>query len=614
MASNVIDAKRRFPKPSPPPTEAAVQLLRADRVRRQQEEAAEIRAKLAATPRLSIDDRKAVARNLGRAIERMQWGNLKPKQICTQLFHAVGNKETALSMDKKRKRYIRFDGEPLNEYGPDEKYAADGKTFLRLIDGLATLGPNATNDATKDNMLLHICDGTSFSGPTRTRVYEGQDPAQQFKNVFSKLIDHIVRSTDIIKYFDKIQHYTVKIYPDSKGDILPENRADLHKTISPVYRFEHQMEKDIFYEDEDSRLRLNGFDIRWVMPRLYPGIRLARIYWPRHVLCLPASVPTKVLDEIRTRPLSAEELAGVRASLGDCEPIVEDDGSVYDPLRDAISSWREEREYELWLETLREADIDPEYIDWTSFEDDTDRSAICGAEWRVFWQTINVNLHLIADGHPEALRFGLSFAAFPSGWWTDAFRDLRRPYDDDVLGADIPNCTFIDEEMRHVAWMPDGDRSYICRGFKRTYIDGWSEKTGDATTSTEEFEDEFAPYMRELTSKILWPMQAKAAWSFLNLRMEDWRSPSYGHASTRRNESILPCLRTMFDSPPGWTSAPDGSLASAMLSSLARGEGEERLDNKIIASINSRVRCLTEMKERLSRQFDAELAKRGYAE
>ncbi len=58
--------------------------------------------------------------------------------------------------------------------------------------------------------------------------------------------------------------------------------------------------------------------------------------------------------------------------------------------------------------------------------------------------------------------------------------------------------------------------------------------------------------------------------------------------------------------------APDDTLASAMLRSLAYAEGPERLDEKLIEAINQRVRCLDEMKRRLEHGFVEGLERHGY--
>jgi hypothetical protein len=71
-------------------------------------------------------------------------------------------------------------------------------------------------------------------------------------------------------------------------------------------------------------------------------------------------------------------------------------------------------------------------------------------------------------------------------------------------------------------------------------------------------------------------------------------------------------LRPLFAAPLGWTPAPDGTLASAVLRSLAYGEGDERLDMKIKQSVNNRIACLRQMKNRLALAYNASLAKHGY--
>ena len=51
-----------------------------------------------------------------------------------------------------------------------------------------------------------------------------------------------------------------------------------------------------------------------------------------------------------------------------------------------------------------------------------------------------------------------------------------------------------------------------------------------------------------------------------------------------------------------------------MLRSLAYAEGPERLDEKLMAEVNQRVRCLDEMKGRLERGFTDGLKRHGYGD
>lgn len=616
MSDRIIDARNRFRKPAGQQDQAEVAAQWTERRQRQQEEAKGLRATLGSIPRLEVADRKIIVRNLGRAIERKQGEN--PKQLCSLLFRRLFGEDGGLSKEKKRKRYIRFDGEPLNDHGPGEEYAASGPEFLRLIDGLAELlDQQSPADQAKGQMLLFVCDGTSFYGPAHPRLVQGQDLTQKFKVTMDAVIDRFARDTDIIAYLEEVQHYTIKTCPSTRDEFSADALANLHRELLPIDRFEHmtaEEEERLFGEarsygfgyGEYCRLRLGGFDIRAEAPAiLYPEIRLARIYWPRQILCLPASVPTTALEEIWTRPLTDAELSAALAAIKDDDRL---EGLV-NRERLAISRWRDKRESELWRQALRDAGLDPDNIDWHSFEDDLDGSACRGAKWHTFWNSVNVDLHVIADGKPEALHFGLSFAGRQFSHWAHDIKKLVHPRDDDRPGAKIDDdCfTITHPDMGVFSWLPVGKRSHICRGFEI-----YSESEDGSDLEEEYFEEPLPGFLQELFRKPLWPLQEKEAWEFLTLRMADWLASSHEFGSDQRRNDELPRLRPLFDAPQGWTPAPDGSLASAILRSLAYGTGEERLDNKIMAAINNRVGCLAEMKDRLSRQFEEALAQHGY--
>jgi hypothetical protein len=78
--------------------------------------------------------------------------------------------------------------------------------------------------------------------------------------------------------------------------------------------------------------------------------------------------------------------------------------------------WREAKERDLRDTALRAAGYDPANIDWKALEDPLDREAVEGAEWHTFWQTTNLDLHLIADELPEALHIGIRLHGMTDQW------------------------------------------------------------------------------------------------------------------------------------------------------------------------------------------------------
>lgn len=607
MSNRIIDARNRFPGAQKPAGKQQIEAELLERRARQQKEAGKLREYLKATPRLPVEDRNAIARNLGRVIERVP--GEKPTLTVRQfLFSAFGEDEAA-SFEKKRKRYFRFDGEQLGG-----QFAATGSTFLRLSEHLADfLNPELDVELRRDQMLLAVCDGTSFYGPSRPRLKADVPLFEKFRDVMQRFVDRIARETDVSAYFDEVRNYSIRNHPFTRNDCAPEVLANLHRQTFPVDRFEHLPgdEEGTVYE-EYSRLRLAGFDIQaeGVSP-LYPRMRLARIYVPRPVLCLPAYVPTAKLEELRTRALTETEL---KEALDSYEPNSLLDETGDDIRKHAIQEWRDRREHEMWRAAIREAGFDPDNMDWHGFEDELDGEALQGAEWHTLWQAMSVDMHLVADGRPDALRLGLSFSSLNSAHWTNAAKDLAKPVDDDVVNGVIDNCIVYDQSMNWVPWFPAGDRSYVCRGYHHEYV-------SDAVVGLEDdFEEngyyEFQPalpdYIDGLAEEQIWPLQASPVWQLLTMKMKDWQAFHHSVGRKHRAENEPPSLRPLFDAPRRWAQAPDGSLAAAMLSSLAFGEGPERLDDKFIAQVNRMVRCFRDMKEGLAGDFEDALVKHGY--
>ena len=353
-------------------------------------------------------------------------------------------------------------------------------------------------------------------------------------------------------------------------------------------------------------MKLGGFDLRAEAPSsLLPRLRLARVYWPRRVLCLHAHVPAESLYDIRTRELDEAETRDALDYVRDEIDTAEPDGRRY-----AISEWKSRKEYAIWQDALRVAGFDPDTMDWHDLEDPASGEARYGAQWRTYWDTLNLDLHLVAEGHPEALRFGLSFGGGSSAHWTVAPKSLYLPSDDEKnhTGEYYPVYHASWGDFR---WFYDQGKAYVSRGLRHEY-DLPANEEGEIDTKTLRFGDEHPPIFGDLMTKPLWPLQSNEAWEMLTMRMHGWNDPLYSIGSTKKDDGGLPRLRPLFDAPSGWSPAPDGSLASAILRSLAYGDGGDRLDDKFIAGVNNLVRCFSDMKNGLSQGFDAALHQRGY--
>jgi hypothetical protein len=178
---------------------------------------------------------------------------------------------------------------------------------------------------------------------------------------------------------------------------------------------------------------------------------------------------------------------------------------------------------------------------------------------------------------------------------------LLSPTDDDKKFEDR-NFTYYDPSSPIVPWYQDREKTYVARGFLHE-VDGGTE--------TAKFGPENPPIFDHLMWERLWPMHSDKMWELLTMRMEDWKAFTHSWGSVKKDDE-RPRLRPLFNAPSGWSPAPDGSLASAILNSLAYGDGVERLDDKFISQVNNLVRCFRDMKDDLSRDFDEALQRRGY--
>ena len=161
----------------------------------------------------------------------------------------------------------------------------------------------------------------------------------------------------------------------------------------------------------------------------------------------------------------------------------------------------------------------------------------------------------------------------------------------------------------------------VSRGFQRNYSADLPPNAQGVVTSKsieEEFDDDTPELLQQFRDdaqadrKRIAPPTGKGIWDLLTLPMSDWQEKHYDFPSRRHQDKKPPSLRSLFAAPLGWTPAPDGTLASAILRSLAYGEGDERLDMKVKQSVNDRIACLRQMKDRLALAYNTSLAKHGY--
>lgn len=566
MSDNIIDFHRRSSQDRQRTIDERVE----KNLHQRSADRSHLRAALQENTRIQWPDRAVIVRNLGRLIERRYPGEQKV-WASKLISKAFGNQ--AESILKKRARYIRFEGENISD--GDQLFATRGQV-LWLSDAWATLihGNTATEEQ-KAQALAAICEGTSIFEPVRPRLMRGKDCLQEFRTRMADMLDRIAKETDIVGYFDEMRKYEVETHPLSMTDMSESELFALNEQCVSLKRFEYGAGETAGYYKDYSRLRLAGYNFRSEEPpNLLPRLRLARVYWPRTVLCLDASAPTAEVREA----YRATELDG--------------------------------QERRLRERALGEAGLNSTRINWADFLDPITGRALPGASWRVFWQARNIDLHLTAQDEPEALALGIS-ALEPE--WTHACKDLLRPEDDTVIDAEIDNCTYSAEEDDVFAWFPDGDRMLVCRGFTEEALDPGSEGGASGPSyKTIRHEREECEMYQELMSMHFGPLDANPAWDLMTLPMQDWQKVFVTNRPWSTPPEVEPALRPLFAAPAGWTPAPDNTLASAILRSLVYGEGEERLDAKLMAAVNQRVQCLDEMLGQLERNYENSLAKNGY--
>ncbi|SFQ77658.1 hypothetical protein [Donghicola eburneus] len=608
MNNRIIDASNRFPARRSKACEQDPLAHEATKAARQRQEAEALRTALVATPRLNKADRAVLARNIGRAIERSD-SKKRPTQIASQLFRTLYGEEGGASKEKKRKRYIRFEGERLSEQEM-ETLAARGSEFLRLIEGLADLKTDGRDpDIKRNQMLLFVCDGTSFSGPNRPRIDPDIDLRDLFQTVMDQFLDKIARETDIIEYLEEMQKYSVRTHPHTRDDCTDDLLERLHLQTFPVERFEHAPNEDKGSYADYSRLRLYGFDPLSEAPsRLFPEMRIARLYVPRRVLCFSEGVKTEDIQKIRKHTPSAEDLKALQVERNP-------ESVALDELTDWVAEkiWRTSKEYDLWKRAILRSGADPETLDWASFDrptnelDELHGTTNPNVEWRIFWQTMNVDLHLTAEGSPDALRFALSFNGVKDGHWTHATRELAHPHFDDIPKKRLTNSTVLDLENDYIPWVEDGGFSYPCRGISHFHY----AEDGEYLW-TDDFEEPQPLDLDFLESKVMVPLHSQEAWNLLTAKMKDWTSYQSTKLYTRDSFDPTLSLRILFEAPEKWTLAPDGSLAGHILSNLAHGQGGDRLDQKIISNTNNLIECFKNMIDEKRKEFKKSLSENGY--
>ncbi|KST59934.1 hypothetical protein AO398_03380 [Methylobacterium sp. GXS13] len=205
----VIDARSRFSdaRSERPEADSAVTAARhaesLQQTRARLEEADQIAREVSLSRRVPEWDRPRLARNLGRMIEAQ--GADKAHSRIAELFRRTFVGDGAASALKKRKRYIRLDGEDTSDPDRLGEYQADGRVYVRLAESWAELahtGSSSTEDVRRQ-AVLNLIEGTSFDSRARSSLRRSEVGRQCFIDQMNNVLACVeAKAGDLNAYFD----------------------------------------------------------------------------------------------------------------------------------------------------------------------------------------------------------------------------------------------------------------------------------------------------------------------------------------------------------------------------------------------------------------------------
>lgn len=550
-------------------TEEELIARQSARLLRLEQDAHELAAHLRETARLPESDRRSIARNLGRLVERRFHD--QERAVARRLFERAFGENAAIGMYKKRRRYLRFDGEPLPLNAPSGEYNAHGVTFLKLYEAwLAESGEKPGTEAAWV-ALIALCDRTAFASGRGPSVVSSKGDRERFEDCMAQLIDRIAKDTDVIDYFSKIRRDRILSYPEDLSELSSDQQEQLRFRRWLPSRFE-------LLSSAHPAYRLISDSRTFFATDLLPQVRIARIYWPRQVLVLPIGINAAPFEVS-----SHEVIEAKKEGKGEIDPKEIERALIKQKTQDELR------------EKLEKKGLDPDGEYWANFVDPRTNEALNDAEWRRFYQVSSFDLILDANANPESLRLLLQ----TSGGWSHAANTLRSIRDD------LPGAPELEvQRARHgeiVTFLVD-DKLMICRPLML-----------ETTAEPIEFDDLYHPLLAPFLNQDEEPIEVRShtAWKLLSAPMTD-PDREARDLGTRFPQNLRPILCPGFSAPEGWAPAPEGSLAAAMMRSLAFGNGPERLDNLLREAIAARINCLSDLHERLERQFQEGMSQHGY--
>ncbi|MCR9140125.1 MAG: hypothetical protein NXI27_29335 [Alphaproteobacteria bacterium] len=610
MPGNLIDASRRFSSSNQESSDEEKQ--RAAEAFRQQRrvDAANLEDTLRNTKTLAKEDRITIARNLGRLLERGFKG--EERAAATKLYSIAYGEDGGRSLDKKRKRTIRFSDDSVS---PDETYTAHGSTFLKLIYAYADLKfRHAASDDERANVLLEALNGTTLTQHSGPKLAARGDPRQTFERLANQILDSLATTTDLVPYLEEISKRHFHLVPSHVGEMTEEELANIHLKSPSIRAIEPVPENN---RTRSSETPLNGF--RDVASVLFPEIPIARIYMPRTVLCFDALLTEDEANAFNYRDAETpENIAAAKAlyieKYGELPDFVDDvDRYVYD-------DWRGSKELQAFERVVERSGYKFEEIDWTNLEDSHTKEAPPGSHWRIYWQAHTLKLIIRADGAAENLRLGLLVEDPIFG---NDGRELTDPkYDDDATRwISVKNLELQDDYG--LPWYPVSDGFHACRGHKITLPVGPTgvyepePVFGELRSTGKEIDidAEWHPMIQALEFDTGVEITSDPGWNLFSMKTIDWeRSHTFNRGPGYREYPQLPNpgIRLLFDVPDGYATMPDDTLASAIVRNLAYAVGATRLDEMLKYAVSERVAKLTESREKAERKLQQALKEHGY--
>ena len=185
MRGTLIDASKRFSGNTRHHSDEDKQREAEDFRQQRRSEAQALKDTLRSTKTLVDEDRMTIARNLGRLLERSFKG--EERAAATKLYSLAYGEEGGRSLDKKRKKTIRFSDEPVP---PEDTYTAHGGTFFNLINAYADLRfGSAASEYERANVLVEALNGTTLTRSFGPKLASSGDARRLFERLTTQFLD-----------------------------------------------------------------------------------------------------------------------------------------------------------------------------------------------------------------------------------------------------------------------------------------------------------------------------------------------------------------------------------------------------------------------------------------